>query len=139
MIQHKEQGFPVNLAMDGNDSDSHSLRASTETNRITTPLGFNYDSRISESISDMLEACDLVNIHNLQHREAPPTHKQGSRQIDFMFISRRLVEHVEACGILPLTLSLQVTIDLSSWISMCSYFSAIQFLALKEQPYETYN
>jgi hypothetical protein len=48
----------------------------------------------------MFEACNLVNIHTLQHDEAPPTHTQGSRQIDFMFISRRLVEHIEVCGIL---------------------------------------
>jgi exonuclease III len=50
----------------------------------------------------MLKACDLVNIHTLQHGEATPTHKQGSRKIDFMLISRRLVEHVEACGILTI-------------------------------------
>jgi hypothetical protein len=31
----------------------------------------------------------------------PATHKQGSRQIDFMIIFRRLIEHVKACGILP--------------------------------------
>jgi hypothetical protein len=49
----------------------------------------------------MLEACDLVNIHTVQHDEAPPTHTQGPGQIDFMFISRRLVEHIKACGILP--------------------------------------
>jgi hypothetical protein len=49
----------------------------------------------------MLEACDLVNIHTLQHGEAPATHTQGSHQIDFMFISRSLVDHVKGCGILP--------------------------------------
>jgi endonuclease/exonuclease/phosphatase (EEP) superfamily protein YafD len=65
------------------------------------PLGFNYDSRIIGSISDMPEACDLVNTHTLQHGKAPPTHKQGSRQIDFMFASRRLVKQVDVCGILP--------------------------------------
>jgi hypothetical protein len=68
---------------------------------MTTPLVFNYNESISGAISDMLEACDLLNIHTLQHGEAPPTHKQESRQIDGMFISRCLVEHVEACGILP--------------------------------------
>jgi hypothetical protein len=87
MFQHIEQGFTINLAMDVNESDSHSFRAPRVANRIITPLGFNYDERISGSISYMLEACDLVNIHTLQHGEAPPTHKQGSRQIDFMFIS----------------------------------------------------
>jgi hypothetical protein len=51
----------------------------------------------------MLEACDLVNINTLKSYEAPPMYKQGSRQIDFMFISRMLVEHVKACGILPFT------------------------------------
>jgi hypothetical protein len=49
----------------------------------------------------MIEACDLVNVHTLQHGEAPATHKQGSQQIDFNFISRSLVIHVEECGILP--------------------------------------
>jgi hypothetical protein len=28
-------------------------------------------------------------------------HKQGSRQIDFMFISQQLVEHIDMCGIIP--------------------------------------
>jgi hypothetical protein len=49
----------------------------------------------------MIEACDLLNIHTLQHGEAPATHKQGSQQIDFNFISRSLIIHVEECGILP--------------------------------------
>jgi hypothetical protein len=100
MIQHFEQGFTVNLAMDGNESDSRTFCPPTENNRLTNPLGFNYDSRISGSIAGMLEACNLMNIHTLQHGEAPPTHKQGSQLIDFMFISRRLVPHVNACGIL---------------------------------------
>jgi hypothetical protein len=101
MLKHIEQGFTVNLTMDGNESDSHSSRTPAAPTHITTSLGFNYDGRISGSIANMLEACDLVNIHTLQHGEDPPTHKQGSRQIDFMFISRRLVKHVEECGILP--------------------------------------
>jgi hypothetical protein len=49
----------------------------------------------------MIEACDLVNIHRLQHGEAPATQKQGSQQIDFHFILCSLVIHVEECGILP--------------------------------------
>jgi hypothetical protein len=56
MIQHIEQGFTVNISMDGNEANSHSFRAPMEYNRITTPLGFNYDSRISGSIADMIEA-----------------------------------------------------------------------------------
>jgi hypothetical protein len=48
----------------------------------------------------MIEACDLVNIYTLQHGEAPSTHKQGLQQIDVMFISHSLVEHVKGCGIL---------------------------------------
>jgi hypothetical protein len=100
MLKYIKQVFTVNLAM-GNESDSHSFRTPAAPTNITTPLSFNYGERISGSIVDMLEACDLVNIHNLQHGEAPPTYKQVSRQIDVMFISRHLVEHVEACGILP--------------------------------------
>jgi hypothetical protein len=49
----------------------------------------------------MIEACDLVNTHTLQHGEASATHKKGSQQIDFNFLSRSLVIHVEDCGILP--------------------------------------
>jgi hypothetical protein len=64
-------------------------------------MGFNYDSRISGSIAEMIEACDLVNINTLQHGEATATHTQGSQKIDFNFISRSLVIHVEECGILP--------------------------------------
>jgi hypothetical protein len=101
MIQHLEQGFTVNLAMNGNDLDNHSFRAPMETTRMTTPLGFNYDWRISGSILGILEACSLVNIHTLQRGEAPPMHKQGAIQIDFMFLSCSLTVHVEACCILP--------------------------------------
>jgi hypothetical protein len=88
MLQHIEQGFTINPAMDGNKSGTHSFQAPTVANRITTPLGFNYNKQISVSIADMLKACELVNIHTLQHGEAPPTHKHRSRQTDFMFISR---------------------------------------------------
>jgi hypothetical protein len=49
----------------------------------------------------MMEACDLVNIHTLQHGEAPATHKQGSQQIYFYLLSRSFVIHVKECGILP--------------------------------------
>jgi hypothetical protein len=76
MIQHLEKGFTVNLSMDGNDLDNHSFIAPTDTARLTTPIGFNYNSRISGSISDMLEVCDFVNIHTLQHGE---THKDKDR------------------------------------------------------------
>jgi hypothetical protein len=67
----------VNLAMDGNESDIQSFRTPSAPTSMTTLLGLNYDERISGSIADMLKSCDLVNIHNLQHGEAPPTHKQG--------------------------------------------------------------
>jgi hypothetical protein len=77
MLTYIEQGFTVNLAMDGNESDSHSFRTPAAPTNITTPLGVNYDERISGSIADMLKACDLVNINTLQHGEAPPTHNQG--------------------------------------------------------------
>jgi hypothetical protein len=92
MIQHIEKGFTVNLAMDGIQTVTHS-----EHQRNTMPLELNYDTWISGSIAGMLEACDLANIDTLQHGEDPPTHKQGSRKINFMFIFPRLVEHVEAC------------------------------------------
>jgi hypothetical protein len=92
----------VNLTIDVNESDSHSYRAPTDDMKITKPLGFSYDSKISGSISDMLEACDLVNIYTLQHDEVPQTDKQGSRQINFMFIYHSLTIHAERCGILPL-------------------------------------
>jgi hypothetical protein len=49
----------------------------------------------------MMEDCDLVNMHTLQHGAAPATHKQGSQQIDFNILSRSLIIHVEECGILP--------------------------------------
>jgi hypothetical protein len=101
MLKHIEQGFTVNLSMDVNELNSHLCRTPTASTNITTPLGFNYDERISGSIADMIEACSLVKIYTLQHGEDPPTHKQGSRQIDLMFISRHLVEHIEACGIIP--------------------------------------
>jgi hypothetical protein len=101
MLKYIEQYFTVNLAMDGNGSDSHSFRTPAAPINMTTPLGFNYNEIISGSIADMIEACNLVNIHMLHHGEAPPTHKHGSRLIDVMFISQRLVENVEACGILP--------------------------------------
>jgi hypothetical protein len=77
MIQHIEQGFTVNLAMDGNESENHLFRSPTVSNRITTPLGFNYDERISGSIADMLEAYDpsisipsnMVRLHRRTNRD----------------------------------------------------------------------
>jgi hypothetical protein len=101
MLQHVQHGYTVNLDIHGNESDAYFFQNPTYTSRLTTPLGFDYDSRISGSIAVMLEACNLVNIHTLQHSEAPETNKQGSHQIYFMFISRSLVRHVKGCGILP--------------------------------------
>jgi hypothetical protein len=101
MLQHLNDGYTVNLAIDGNASDTHLYRPPTHNIRITTPLGFNYDSWISGSIAEMIEACDLVNIHTVQHGEASERHKQGSQQIDFNFILHSLVIHVKECGILP--------------------------------------
>jgi hypothetical protein len=101
MLQHLQDRYMINLAIDGSEYDTHLFRPLTYKSHLTTPLGFNYDSRISGSIAAMIDACDLVNIHALQHGEAPTTHKQGSQQIDFMFVSCSLVIHVEECGILP--------------------------------------
>jgi hypothetical protein len=65
-------GYTVNLEVeDGHESDNHLYRPPTYGSRLTTSLGFNYDSRISGSIAEIIEACDLVNIHTLQHGEAP--------------------------------------------------------------------
>jgi hypothetical protein len=102
MLQHLQDGYTVNLAIDGNISGAHLFHPPTHNSRLTTPFRFNCDSRISGSITTMLEACDLVNIHTLQQGEAPATQKQGWKQIDFMFILRSLVEHVKGCRILPI-------------------------------------
>jgi hypothetical protein len=101
MLKHLQDGYTINLPIDGNESDIHLFCPPAYNIRLTTPLGFNYDSRISGSIAAMIEACDLVNIHTLQHRGAPATHRQGSQQINFMCVSRSLIIHVEECGILP--------------------------------------
>jgi hypothetical protein len=85
MLQHLQDGYTVNFAMDGNQSNTHIFRPPAYNSRLTTPLCFNYDSRISGSIADMIKAFDLFNVHTPQRGEAPATHKQGSRQIDFMF------------------------------------------------------
>jgi hypothetical protein len=95
MLQQLNDGYTVNLAIDGNESDTHLYCPRIYNSRLTTPLGFDYDSRISGSITEIIEAYDLVNIHTIQHGEAPAMHKQGSQQIDFNFISRSLVMHVE--------------------------------------------
>jgi hypothetical protein len=101
MLQHLQDGYTINLAIYGDESDTHLFRPPTYNSRLATPLGFNYDSRISVFIADIIEACDLVNVHTLQHGEAPATYKQGSEKNDFMFVSRSLVIYVEDCGILP--------------------------------------
>jgi hypothetical protein len=100
ILQHLQDASTVSLAKDGNESDAHLFCSPSYSSRLTTPLGFNFDSRISGSIATILEACELVNSNTLQHGEAPATHKQGSRQIDFMLISRSLVRNVKGCGIL---------------------------------------
>jgi hypothetical protein len=87
IVQHLQDGYTVSLALDGNELDSHLFCPPAYNSCIPTPLGSNYDYHISGYIAVMLEACELVNIRTLQHREAPATHKQGSHEIDFMFIS----------------------------------------------------
>jgi hypothetical protein len=101
MLQHLQDCYTVNLAMDGNESDAHLCQPPMYNILLTTPLGFNYDSRISGSIAAISESCNLVKIHTLRHGEAPETHKQGLQHIYFMFISRSLVKHVKGRGILP--------------------------------------
>jgi hypothetical protein len=44
MLHHMNDGYTVNLEIDGNESDAHLYLPSTCNSHFTTPLGFNYDS-----------------------------------------------------------------------------------------------
>jgi hypothetical protein len=68
---------------------------------ITVALQPCWASIMIHGLQEMIESWDLVNIRTLQHGEAPATHKRGSQQINFMFVLRSLVIHVEESGILP--------------------------------------
>jgi hypothetical protein len=54
MLQKLNDGYTVNLAIYGNESDTHLYRPPKNNIRITTTLGFNYDSQISGSITEMI-------------------------------------------------------------------------------------
>jgi hypothetical protein len=46
MLQQINDGYTVNLAIEGNESVTHLYRPPTYNSRLTTPRGFNYDARI---------------------------------------------------------------------------------------------
>jgi hypothetical protein len=48
----------------------------------------------------MVDACDLVSIHNHKHVHTPPTQTSGSTQIDFIFMSSAAAEFIFRCDIL---------------------------------------
>jgi hypothetical protein len=131
MLQHILKGFTVNLAMDGNESHSHSFRAPTAANRITTPLAFNYDERISVSISGMVEACDLYSISTLYNMARP--HQSKNRDQDRLTscsYSNDWLNMLRRVASSPSTPSSQATTYLSLWISTRSHSSATRPLEL---------
>jgi hypothetical protein len=86
LLQYLNDGYTVNLEIDVNELDTHLYRPPTCNIHLTTPLGFNYDSRISGSIAEISEACDLVNIHTLntwKHQQR--THKARNKFISISF------------------------------------------------------
>jgi hypothetical protein len=86
--------------MDGNQNDSHVFQPHDICNRVHTLLGFNYDKNIDGSIANLVESCNLVNIHKLKHDNVPATHNDGSKQINFIYLSYAVAEFVFRCGIL---------------------------------------
>jgi hypothetical protein len=56
MLHNLQERYMVNLAIYGNQSDTRLFHPPTYNSHLTTPLGFNYDSRISGSIVVMIEA-----------------------------------------------------------------------------------
>jgi hypothetical protein len=44
MLQQINDGYTLNLAIDGKESDTHLCRPPIYNSRLTTLLGFNYDS-----------------------------------------------------------------------------------------------
>jgi hypothetical protein len=86
--------------MDGNQDDQHVFQQQDIPTKVCTPLGFNYDKNIDGSIAKLVESCNLVNIHKLQHGEVPATRNNGSFQIDFAFLSYSAIEFIPRCGVL---------------------------------------
>jgi hypothetical protein len=79
MLSYLQEWFTLDPAIGGNQSDSHTFRPQSYRSRLIYHLSFNYDNHINGSIAATLDTCDLVNIHTLQHGDAPTTHTQGSQ------------------------------------------------------------
>jgi hypothetical protein len=68
---YQQEGYLVFLFMDVNQDDSHVFREQEYGGKCCTPLEFHYNKSIDGSISSMVEACDLVNIHKHKHVHTP--------------------------------------------------------------------
>ena len=84
---YQQQGDFIFLLMDGNQNYQHVFLQQDIPNKTCTPLGFNYDKNIDGSIATLSLACNLVNVHKLRHGEVPPTHIDGSEQVDYAWVS----------------------------------------------------
>jgi hypothetical protein len=97
---YQQQGFFISLLMDGNQDDLHAFQQQDIPTKVCSLLRFNYDKHIDGSTTTLIESCNLVNIHKLMHGDVPATHKSGSFQIDFAFLSYGAIEFIHRCGVL---------------------------------------
>jgi hypothetical protein len=100
IASYQQEGYLIFLFMDGNKDDLHVFRKQEYDGKCCTPLGFHYDKTIDGLIASMVEACDLVNIHNHKHVNTPPIQASASTQIDFILISSAAAKFIFRCGIL---------------------------------------
>jgi hypothetical protein len=97
---YQQEGYLVSVCMDRNKYYERVFREQDYNSKVCTPMGFHYDKNIDGYKANLVETCNLVNIHKLKYQNVPPTQSSGSTQIDFIFISSAATEFIFRCGIL---------------------------------------
>ena len=54
----------------------------------------------NNALTKMIKEIRLIDVHSHKHGFDTdiPTYKRGPRRLDYMFVSRRLIDHITRCG-----------------------------------------
>jgi hypothetical protein len=98
----RDEGHEVVVFLDANQNESRCYRPRTHDQKFKSDTGFNIDGNIDGSLKTFFENTGLHNILNTKHGDeiVPPTRCPSSSVIEYVYVSKGLLEHVICIGML---------------------------------------
>jgi hypothetical protein len=78
------------------------VKFQSEGHEIVLMMDANEGSELGSGVDKLIQRCGLADAHAAAGGSPPATYQRGSKKIDFVLVSPRLVTAVRAAGILPL-------------------------------------